>query len=478
VFITRDLPGNLDTLIRARGFALQSLPRPQAEIPLDPDDRLLTKWAGVPAKLDAAQTGALLVELCPDWLVLDHYAFDATWQAAALPANTRLMVIDDLADRPHLCDVLLDQNLGRQAVDYDGLVPVFARRMIGPSYALLRPEFSAARGNSLAIRAGRKEGMRNILIAFGGVDIANASETALRALAALPKASDLNVELVLGNTAPALDRLRALAPTLPYACTVLVDVHDMAKHMTWADVAIGAAGGTAWERCTLGLPSLIAVLADNQVLAAQALANTNAAILLGRADAPNLKDALRTALARLSDPTELAAMAARAATICDGRGTALVIRALLTPRLQLRPATFRDGETIWHWRSEIKTPVFLRSGETATLPDHLTWFAEALAATDRHLFIAETSGPVGHLRLDDLGAGRARVSIILAPQARGQGLAVPALAALGAEAAALGFVELIAEVHAENAASIRAFATAGFKPRSGEDGFLIFERRL
>ena len=97
---------------------------------------------------------------------------------------------------------------------------------------------------------------------------------------------------------------------------------------------------------------------------------------------------------------------------------------------------------------------------------------------DQHLFIAEVPGPAGHLRLDDLGAGRARVSIVLAPQARGQGLAVPALAALGAEAATLGFAELVAEVHVENLASVRAFAAAGFTRRAGEEGFLIFERRL
>ena len=122
VFITRDLPGNLDARIRAQGFALHSLPCPSAALVPLSGGPVLASWAGVPAELDAAQTRSLLVELRPDWLVLDHYAFDATWQTAALPAETRLMVIDDLADRRHRCDLLLDQNLGRQVSDYDGLV--------------------------------------------------------------------------------------------------------------------------------------------------------------------------------------------------------------------------------------------------------------------------------------------------------------------------------------------------------------------
>ena len=309
--------------------------------------------------------------------------------------------------------------------------------MIGPSYALLRPEFAAARAGALAGRVGRKEGLRDILITFGGVDLPNASECVLRALAELPNAGHLKVDLVLGSMAPALDRLRALAPILPFACMVSVDVQDMASRMARADLAVGAVGGTAWERCALGLPSLMVVLADNQVLAAQALAQTNAAVLLGRADAPDLKDALRNAIERLSDPEELEAMAARAAQVCDGLGAAKVVQALLTPQLHLRLATLHDAETVWHWRREIKTCSFLRSGRNTSLSDHLVWFTEALTATDRHLFIAEASGPVGHLRLDDIGMGRAKVSIVLAPQARGQGLAVPALAALGAEAAYL-----------------------------------------
>ena len=305
LFVSRLHEGHICEKIESSGFRVARLPTRQ-ETGHSWNDH--AHWLMTSQAVDASETAAATRSAgfdAPDWLIADHYALDRNWEAAMRASVRQIMVIDDLADRPHRCDLLLDQNLGRKAADYDGLVPGFARRMIGPSHALLRPEFAAAREGALAARACRREGLRNILITLGGVDLPNASETVLRALVALPTTGSLNVDLVLGSAAPALDRLRALAPTLPFTCTVSVDVQDMAARMARADLAIGAAGGTAWERCALGLPSLMVVLADNQAPAAKALAQSRAAILLGRADAPDLKDALWAALKRLSDPAEL-----------------------------------------------------------------------------------------------------------------------------------------------------------------------------
>ena len=149
-FITRSLPGHMGDRIADEGFDLTLLPAPRGPAPDGPPAH--ARWAGVDWEQDAAETRAVL-GAAPDWLVIDHYAFDARWQRATCPAGTKLMVIDDLADRPHVCDLLLDQNLGHDPRNYDGLVPDDCTRLIGPSYALLRPEFAEARGEALA-RAG------------------------------------------------------------------------------------------------------------------------------------------------------------------------------------------------------------------------------------------------------------------------------------------------------------------------------------
>src|SRR5690606_12034475 len=107
----------------------------------------------------------------PDWLVADHYALDAKCELALINVVGRIMVIDDLANRPHECVLLLDQNLGRLESDYDDLLPENCQRLIGPHYALLRPEFAELRELSLKRRQPPK--LKRILVFLGGVDRTN-----------------------------------------------------------------------------------------------------------------------------------------------------------------------------------------------------------------------------------------------------------------------------------------------------------------
>ncbi|ANK80008.1 MAG: UDP-2,4-diacetamido-2,4,6-trideoxy-beta-L-altropyranose hydrolase [Rhizobiales bacterium NRL2] len=193
---------------------------------------------------------------------MDHYAFDRRWQRAARPAGTRLMVIDDLADRPHECDLLLDQNLGRELGDYNGLVPDHCICLVGPRYVLLRPEFVVARPHALARRA--EQALRQLLITMGGVDRTDATSFVLRALREAPLPEDLRISVVMGSAAPALQRVRLLAQDMPWPTEVAVDVTDMAARMAAADLCISAGGGTTWERLFLQLPSFVTSIAENQ----------------------------------------------------------------------------------------------------------------------------------------------------------------------------------------------------------------------
>lgn len=172
-FICREHPGHLGCLVNSKGYDLTLLP-PPSDQPLqqtnsETDDYEL--WLGAPWQEDARQTLDAISSLNPDWLVVDHYALDAHWERTLSSTVDKIMVIDDLANRPHECTLLLDQNLGRIASDYDELLPTTCQRLIGPRYALLRPEFAALREQSLK-RRGKPE-LKRILISLGGVDRTN-----------------------------------------------------------------------------------------------------------------------------------------------------------------------------------------------------------------------------------------------------------------------------------------------------------------
>lgn len=467
-FVCRDLPGNMNDRIAAE-FPLTVLPAPTPG-PVLADDPVHAAWAGVPAAQDAAETRAAVADV--QVLVVDHYAFDARWQIAARPFGARLVAIDDLADRAHACDLLVDPNFGRFPRDYDALMPEGAERLMGTTYALLRPEFAAARETALARRGGP---LQDILIAMGGVDRDDATSAVLRALATVARTGSLRVTVVMGAAAPHLAAVTSLAGTLPFRCQVLAGVSNMASLMGRADLAIGAAGGTAWERCTLGLPTLMLVLAENQIDGTKALDKTGAGIALGRADDPGLAGRLATALQHLADPESLGAMSRRAAAICDGRGTDRVVFAIEHP-LTLRPATMADAEPIWRWRESLPPSAF-RAGPNPPLPQHLDWFANALKDPSRHMLMAQSEKRVAHLRLD-LDGTTATVSILLRDGVRGQGYGRRALAFLGPFGRRHGITRLTAEVAATNIASLRLFRGAGYTQSRGTDGFVRFERRL
>jgi UDP-2,4-diacetamido-2,4,6-trideoxy-beta-L-altropyranose hydrolase len=293
-FISRAHPGHLLDLIRQRGYEVNELlahtNQASDAIKINYLSELTTKpepvhaaWLGCNWLTDALTTAAVLAHIQPDWLVVDHYALDHRWESVLKPLCKKLMVIDDLADRVHCCDLLLDQNLGRQPQDYAGLVPVECQICIGPNFALLRPEFASLRSYSLQRRQVTPV-LQQLLINMGGVDQPNATGQVLQALMTCALPAECRITVVMGQTAPWLEQVRQLAAQMPWPTEVAVNVSDMAQRMADSDLAIGAAGGTAWERCCLGLPALVVVLAKNQQAGALALVAASAAQLVGAVD--------------------------------------------------------------------------------------------------------------------------------------------------------------------------------------------------
>ncbi|MGY0554822.1 UDP-2,4-diacetamido-2,4,6-trideoxy-beta-L-altropyranose hydrolase [Vreelandella titanicae] len=327
-FVCREHRGNLIDFIKTQDFIVHRLPMP------DDGSKSLSSeeinepshahWLGVSWQTDAEACRAYIEALSPDWLVVDHYAIDSRWEAFVCPHNTRLLVIDDLADRKHLSDMLLDQNLGREAEDYMALVPMCCRSFIGSEFALLRPEFAQWRDVSLARRCQSME-LRKLLISLGGVDKDNVTGQVLEALKHCDLPDGCKISVIMGATAPWLNEVKVQASTLPWPTEVVVNVSDMARRMSEADLAIGAAGSTSWERCCLGLPTLMLVLADNQRAIAEALNRAGAAVFL---DSVNTRDISRNVNALL-ERGGVWKMSKAAASLTTGQGVDLLCHVLL-----------------------------------------------------------------------------------------------------------------------------------------------------
>jgi UDP-2,4-diacetamido-2,4,6-trideoxy-beta-L-altropyranose hydrolase len=269
-FICRKHKGNLIGKIRLNGFNVHEL-----EVLEEVDDKLAhSHWLGANQQQDADDCVDIFKEKKTNWLIVDHYALDEQWQKRLKPYYEKLMVIDDLADRKHQCDVLLDQNFGRSSQDYKDFVPKSAKFLIGSKYALLRPEFEKYRQYSLNRR--KDENFKKLLVNMGGTDPDNITGKVIERLqiAKLPKS--VEIIIVMGKTAPHLASVVTSANKLPHRSEVKVDVDNMAELMANADIAIGASGATTWERCYLGLPTIQLITAYNQEFIASKLNKINA----------------------------------------------------------------------------------------------------------------------------------------------------------------------------------------------------------
>lgn len=317
-FICRQHDGHLGNVIVNKGHTLYLLPC-MPTVSLNGHGEVengYANWLGSHWEQDARQTCELISSLSVDWLVVDHYGLDFRWEQEILKIVPELMVIDDLANRKHACSLLLDQNLGRRVHDYCELVPSATTLLLGPSYALLRPAFGSYRDSSIRRRA--KGSMRKILISLGGTDQSNLTGKVLDQLADVLNSQEIECDVVLGNQSPHLESIRSKSIDLPFRTRVLVNVSDMEQLMLQADLSIGGAGGTSWERCCMALPTLVLILADNQLPGAKALAAQGAAEIIGTRGSD--QEGLRYQLNRLKRPEILKSMSDAAAGVTDGKG--------------------------------------------------------------------------------------------------------------------------------------------------------------
>ncbi|WP_417477362.1 UDP-2,4-diacetamido-2,4,6-trideoxy-beta-L-altropyranose hydrolase [Maricaulis sp.] len=265
-----------------------------------------------------------------DAILVDLYASTQADESRMRLIAPVIAVLEDLPDRPHDCDLLGDQGFDRQPSDYAARVPPGTTLLLGADMAPLRPDFARLRTASLARRQAGP-GLARLMVSMGMTDVGGISAKIVSlARASLP---GITIDVILGPLAPSLPGLRHAAENDPNL-NILVDVDRMADCVMAADLAIGAGGGSALERCVLGVPSIVVVLAENQRPAARAMAAAGAALTIETPAA--LADTLPGLLRQVS-PRQLADMSAQAARLCDGRGAERIARALLA-RISQHPS--------------------------------------------------------------------------------------------------------------------------------------------
>ena len=455
IFISREVEGHLFSSVIESGFEQRALPGP---LEFDPD-HVLEDNPPLEAADDANLTIEALAGQRADWLVVDHYAIGEEWERILRPHVDRIFVIDDLADRHHDCDVLLDQNYSRLGAQrYMDLVPKACTILCGPRYAMLQPEFARHR---LALARTHSPNMR-AFISFGGIDRNDLTGLTIAAFG-VPELASVTLDVAIGQLNPNRDRLEQLIAKRPRSRAHIAP-KSLASLMAQADFAVGAGGTTTWERCCLDLPSVVVGLADNQVPSCESLAADGWIDYVGFWTDVTAAT-LSKAILRVVSASHTADITA-AEPLVDGFGVqrvAEVIDPSPLETLRLRPATSHDIDSFFWWVNDPEVRIQSLNSAPVHWSEHANWFREHLALKDSMMCVLEARGlPVGQIRFD-CSDGIALLDYSLDTIVRGRGLAATLVQGGLQQLAKHQRVTVTAVVRDENLASVITLTQLGFE---------------
>jgi UDP-2,4-diacetamido-2,4,6-trideoxy-beta-L-altropyranose hydrolase len=406
-FMSRHLPDNFRKALIEKDIEL-------IQLRVDPmgkviDELAHSHWLGVSQTQDARDSVIALADQYWDWLIVDHYALDMRWESSLRKAVHKILVIDDIADRPHDCDVLLDQNYYTEmSIRYAGRVPGDCRLLLGPHYALLREEFYKMR-QQIKVHSGL---VRRVLIFFGGIDAGNYTFFAIKALMEL-RSFGLDVDVVIGPQHPHRTEIEVLCAEHNYICHI--QTNRMAELMATADLAVGAGGSATWERCCLGLPALTICVADNQ----RALINDSAenGVMYAPLVSEDLKGFFkRHIVALLENPQLLKSISNTSQRMVDGKGSIRVASILMQSKIQLRRVVASDSHNLFRWRNHQEIRVVSRNSEPIEWAVHEEWLTAVMSDRDKVMLIGYIDDqPIGVVRFDK-DKDLAEISIYLVPE--------------------------------------------------------------
>lgn len=374
------------------------------------------RWNNKTLKQDAIATRRLLQNKDIDWLIVDHYSINREWEKVVKKEVKNILVIDDLGDRDHLCDVLLDSNSNPLAHSiYKKRVNKSTDLLLGNKYALLDPNFSKARSNL------RKKNFKkpNILIFFGGIDL---NEYTLQAVEAV-NMLDMNissVDVVVGGSYANKKALRLLCKK--YEFRLHIQTKKMYELMANADISIGSGGSATWERCCVGLPSIVFAAAENQKDIIYHASRK------GLIFSPSNKESFNFFIRKhlisfIANEPLLEFMSNNCLEAVDGKGCNRVANLLIGKSLRVRKVDPKDSKNIFNWRNDPLIRNMSRNKKIIKLSDHTAWINKIISSKhDAFLIIEKNKEPVGVVRYEMNELNTAEISIYLVPKKIGIGL--------------------------------------------------------
>lgn len=263
----------------------------------------------------------------PDCVVIDHYGLGEHYEHQLRQWAKMIVVLDDEPNRPHDADLLIDQTFERSASEYKQLVPESCALLCGASFALLDTAYSATRESSIERRKAQ-DSVSNILISFGYADQQKMTSRALQALVPLwDQGFRFSVDVVIG-TVQQKDELELIASSFRGALRIHVAVRNMVSFLHDADIAIGAAGISSWERACLAVPGIVVTLADNQLSIARRLHQLGAITYIGTAEEVGVPEITQVVAKLMHSAKARNLMIDQASVVCDGLGLSRVTNAI------------------------------------------------------------------------------------------------------------------------------------------------------
>lgn len=466
IFICREQDGDLIDLLENE-FDVLRLKRNKKQNKKIVIGREHESWLGCTQEIDAKESiheinsfGLKGIK----WVVVDHYGIDKAWQTkirkgleASCP-DLKFLVIDDLANRNHNANILLDQNFYGKSTGtrYDNLVDKECIKFLGPYYALIGPEYKELRETMT-----KRKGVRRVLVFLGGSDIEEITYKALHALSD-KKFRGLAIDIVIGYQNRALNKIRRIANEQKNI-TLHRGIPSLARLMTMADLAIGAGGTTTWERACLGLPTIGIGLSSNQVPILKALGEAQHLKYIGTAKTVTI-EGIRCAVTNAMEDIK---NVGTGENLTDGWGAYRIYMAMFGPEksLYLRSAKAQDEGILLEWANDPSVRKNCFSDSSIESEAHKEWFKKGLNSRDRlHMIAMMGECPVGQIRFDKGRNQIAKVSISIDRCARGHGLSKQ-IVSKGLQLVGRKWgndIEIEAEVLADNKASNKCFEGLGF----------------
>jgi UDP-2,4-diacetamido-2,4,6-trideoxy-beta-L-altropyranose hydrolase len=472
-FICRDLQGNLSHLVKKHSHKLHLLPAPKDDVKLQANNSPHASWLEVSWQEDLQDTQQITCSVTEkfDWLIVDSYALDYRWEQKMRAKANKIMVIDDLADRKHDCDLLLDQNyFAHPEIRYQDLVPEHCQMLLGPRYALLRPEFRQAR----KFCRMRGNGTVRILVYFGGNDHDNLTGVALEALSC-PELDHIYVDVVVG---PHNSYMKNLKEQVKNRSKVRLHVQpeSFVELLLRTDLCIGAGGTTTWERLCLNISSIVITTALNQEAFTSELDKANFLHWIGSKNTISTQKIKSVVIQEISKNDSVDTMSM--SNMVDGHGALRIAEILvqsLSKTLRIRHTLITDMEIYFAWVNDPVSRKCAFNNKGITWDTHKVWFGKKIDSTKTIMWVLETRQglPVGQIRFD-IQKSVANIDYSLDLFVRGRGWA-KILLTMGVNAfkAENRQVSVRAEVKNENHQSCMALQHIGFIEKK-QGGMTIF----